>query len=65
MGERTATAIVNFMRKKGGPAVKYLERDSMANEFKDETPVAVIGFFPDKKSEAYKVVSVSDGLPVF
>jgi len=54
MGERTATAIVNFMRKKGGPAVKYLERDSMANEFKDETPVAVIGFFPDKKSEAYK-----------
>jgi len=54
MGERTATAIVAFMRKKAGPASTYLENDGGANEFKEMHDVVVIGFFDNKHVEQFK-----------
>jgi len=54
LGERTSTAIVAFMRKKADKATKDLENDHSANEFKDGSEVAVIGFFVNKDSEAFK-----------
>jgi protein disulfide-isomerase A1 len=52
-GGRTASAIVQYMIKKSGPAAKALEAADVA-DFKASADVVVVGHFTDDSSAAYK-----------
>jgi len=50
------------LKKKTGPPTVPLATSDEFTKFKDNNDVAVVGFFPDAESEAFKTyVSVADG----
>jgi len=65
-GGRTATEIVNWLKKKTGPPAATLDKDSAAKLIEKED-VVVVGFFKDQESdgakEFLKVASAMDDLP--
>lgn len=62
-GGRTATEIVNWLKKKTGPATKVLTTTDEATAFTASADVVVVGHFVDAESENAKVyVSVADGI---
>jgi len=61
-GGRTSDDIVAWLKKKTGPPTVPLATSDEFTKFKDNNDVAVVGFFPDAESEAFKTyVSVADG----
>ena len=54
-GGRTETEIVNWIRKKSGPAAKTISTADEAETFKTSAEVAVIGVFASETSAEAKV----------
>jgi len=53
-GGRTADEIVNWLKKKTGPAAKTLESTEEVKKFSEDVEVAAVGFFSDAESTAAK-----------
>jgi len=53
-GPREAAGIVNWLKKKTGPAAKSLDSVADAKAFVEKDDVAIVGFFKDQESEAAK-----------
>jgi protein disulfide-isomerase A1 len=54
-GERTATAIVNWVKKKTGPVAKELKTQEEIDAFvKENEGTAIVGYFKNKECEEYK-----------
>lgn len=66
-GGRTADEIVNWLKKKTGPAAKELNTVDEAKEFIAASNVVIVGFFKDQTSDAAKtyldVASAIDDIP--
>lgn len=62
-GGRTATEIVNWLKKKTGPATTVLATGEEAEKFTASADVVVVAHFVDGESESAKIyVSVADGI---
>jgi len=53
-GERSADAIVSYMKKRSGPACKELSSQPEVETFKSEHDAVVVGFFSDVESAHYR-----------
>jgi len=62
-GGRQAADIISWISKKTGPAAKELDNKDVALDLMKNNPIAVVGFFKDRESEAAKTfISVANAL---
>jgi len=54
-GDRTAEAIVSFMKKQSAPAITELKEAEDITKFSGEDRVVIVGFFADKSSPQYTI----------
>jgi len=52
-GDRTADAIVSFMKKQAAPAITELKEAADITKFSGEDRVVIVGFFSDRSSTQY------------
>lgn len=59
IGPREAAGIVNWLKKKTGPAAESLNSVDEATTFVNKAEVVVVGFFKDTESDAAKAFTAA------